>query len=374
IPDLTPIKLSHASPRSVPSKIFETPMRICSFNARGSTSTNAQPFKPTAIANLSKRFDILCLQEVSIIPSIHDRHFVCDHRDLAIISSQPLSFIFSDNNFIVAEMKWSDTPIRIFSVHLPCYAPRPALMDIARRMLRFATTETVIIAGDFNLDPKRPKDKSFFSTLRGILAHANITWLKNSLNTRFPETPEHSAHTLDHIFLSIPRSHLALKITQTDLSDHAILSLTIARVKPERSPLIKHLKAPPNEIALHLPCGLSDTRDYLALVKIIYDADKKAEAGFIQLQKKVEDGLGNVRELKLLKAQKKARANHRDKWPLTFMRPWKGEIKATPIPITSKAMEASDDPIIQQRLSLKQIRDEFAPIFSAKSHDREPLQ
>src|SRR5690606_40804662 len=54
--------------------------------------------------------------------------------------------------------------------------------------------------------------------------------------------------------------------------------------------------------------------------------------------------------------------------------PWKGEIKATPIPITLKAMEASDDPIIQQRLSLKQIRNEFAPIFSAKSHDREPLQ
>src|SRR5688572_13947230 len=81
------------------------------------------------------------------------------------------------------------------------------------------------------------------------------------------------------------------------------------------------------------------------------------------------DWVGNECKLKCLKAQKKACAYHRDKWPLAFMHPWKGKIKVMPIPITSKAMEASDDPIIQQRLSLKQIRDKFAPIFSAKNHD-----
>ena len=144
------------------------------------------------------------MQEVSIVPAVRDKFIVCDHKDLAIISTHPLEFVYSEDMFIVAETELFDIPIRVFSVHLPCGISHQSLMEVARRILRFATTDVILLAGDLNLDPKRPKDKSLFSVFRGVLAHTNLTWFKNLCNTRFPEAPEHSAHILDHFFLSIP--------------------------------------------------------------------------------------------------------------------------------------------------------------------------
>src|SRR5690606_9837958 len=44
------------------------------------------------------------------------------------------------------------------------------------------------------------------------------------------------------------------------------------------------------------------------------------------------------------------------------------------IPITTKAIKSSDDPVTQQKLSLDHIREEFAPIFTARHLNPRPLQ
>jgi hypothetical protein len=67
------------------------------------------------------------------------------------------------------------------------------------------------------------------------------------------------------------------------------------------------------------------------------------------------------------------RIHRKSRWPLAFMRPWKGSQKSTPVPITSHAIETSEDPAVRQKTSLADIRDEFAPIFASYTHQPEPL-
>ena len=44
------------------------------------------------------------------------KYCICDYNDLAIISTKPISFIYSDNSFIVGETTIQDVPVRVFFV------------------------------------------------------------------------------------------------------------------------------------------------------------------------------------------------------------------------------------------------------------------
>ena len=252
---------AQSAPQPSP-QIFSTPFCICSFNARGSTSTQTHPFKPTELIKLTEFNDITCFQEVSSLPTFRKKYCICDHNDLAIISTEPISFIYSDSSFIVGETTIQDVPVRVFSVHLPCNINRQKLTDTCHLIVKLASTQVSILAGDFNLDPQRPKDQHFFSIMRGILANANLTWHKNYLNTRFPDHIQHSAHSLDHFFLSIPKSHTSLKIVPSSHSDHATLTLTIAQIAPIKTSCIKHIKSPIEYFDSLLTQRTKDVRDY----------------------------------------------------------------------------------------------------------------
>ena len=227
---------------------------------------------------------------MSSLPTFRKKYCICDHNDLAIISTEPISFIYSDSSFIVGETTIQDVPVRVFSVHLPCNINRQKLTDTCHLIVKLASTQVSILAGDFNLDPQRPKDQHFFSIMRGILANANLTWHKNYLNTRFPDHIQHSAHSLDHFFLSIPKSHTSLKIIPSSHSDHATLTLTIAQIAPIKTSCIKHIKSPIEDFDSLLTQRTKDVRDYVQLIRIIYKIDHELTTSFKKLQVKVEAG------------------------------------------------------------------------------------
>jgi hypothetical protein len=152
-----------------------------------------------------------------------------------------------------------------------------------------------------------------------------------------------SAHCIDHFFLSIPQSHLSLRVFPTlhppsskpnlsqpkQLSDHAILSLTIAQIPPLRSPLIHKIKSPITEFYHLLKEHTQNITDYMCLIKTIYKIDSQLESSFKSLKCKVEAGLSSQEEYVEFEKRSTNRIHRKSRWPLAFMRPWKGSQKSS---------------------------------------------
>jgi hypothetical protein len=326
---------------------------IVSINSRGTKSTNNHPHKPVQIINIIKNNNITLLQEVSELPELKSSgiNSLTNNQGLAVFSVYPISLQYSSKNILVVRTQVTlTTSIILVNTHFPNGPSKQQTESLANDINQWSTSSHwAVVAGDFNLDPKRDYNRSAFNSLRGTLSKSGLIWKENKLITRHSDHEGHNSSCIDHIFTKLPDLNKILTVLPNSFSDHLTIKLTITTTTPLKGKMVKKLKSDPNQLANQLLQSPLPT-DYIRFVEQVHKVDKELQSQ----RKQLSDAEQHLPKL------------NQPKWKHEFLKPWKESTKPTTVPIMSKAMEEGKNSEERQQLSLAEIKTEWQKTFKRK--------